>query len=848
MRVKRIVSTVALSSLASVSVPILTNAQVATYPLNRLFLTNSESVPLDQTLSFGSAKAVEDYFGATSIQATEATQYFNGYTGSVVDMLFTRFPPGGGRARLFSGNIANLSVSQLEAVSGSTLSVTSQGYTFSGQVNFSNVTSAHPFTTVASDIQTALDASVPGAAAMAGSSIQSEKVSFTGSVDQSVLTVNPGVSGYIGIGSYITVPGINSSNLQIVAQISGTSNGAGTYAIRNPSGNQSAAVEGMTDSYGELKVGSVTSGTVAAGQQITGTGVAPYTAIQSPISGSGAGSTWVLSSGPTQAVSNATLTTTAAPLAVSWNPVTGATKNSGAIWIEQWGTNDALGSSMTYAGPSAAATTLRLTQGTGARLSPLGEVGTSPSAFMTSVVQNEGAAFSSFQNVGNLAASTQTALQSWAQTQPGNGAYTYVNSPGTTTPLVAQFASNRLFLDTSNATPLGKILSFNSANAVANYYGASSNEAQLASDFFAGDTGNSANMLFALYPAMPWRANLYGGNVTQLSQLQVINNGSLTVTSDGLTYTAKGVNLSGVQSFSAAAQQITNALNSSLPTAAKTSNSSIASQSVLFNGSIQDAVLTVNSVQSGSIAVGSFITGTGVGAGAQITAQLSGTKGQAGVYVLKAREGSVTNLSMTGSYGMLTVGSVGSGTLADGEVVTGNGVAANTEIAANLSGTSGAGSTWVVTLASSQSVGSENLTMTGAPLGVDYNAITGATQNSGSFWLHGTFAGDAIAASTLSYATSGALADALGLDQAEAAALSQGGFSSSASDWMNNFVTNESNEFSSFQTTYSPVAATPPGLQDAMNTWAQSTGGLYNFLPAGTPQPRRRSSITRRRR
>ena len=86
---------------------------------------------------------------------------------------------------------------------------------------------------------------------------------------------------------------------------------------------------------------------------------------------------------------------------------------------------------------------------------------------------------------------------------------------------------------------------------------------------------------------------------------------------------------------------------------------------------------------------------------------------------------------MTESYGVLTIGSVSSGTVADGEQVTdaSGQVIPDTAIESNLSG-SGAGSTWLVNNA--LTVSSENMTMTAAPLSVVYTAITGDTAES---WL-----------------------------------------------------------------------------------------------------------------
>ena len=120
-------------------------------------------------------------------------------------------------------------------------------------------------------------------------------------------------------------------------------------------------------------------------------------------------------------------------------------------------------------------------------------------------------------------------------------------------------------------------------------------------------------------------------------------------------------------------------------------------------------------------------------AGAQITSQVSGTPNGAGVYSLYVPEGHISTETLTETYGVLTVGSIGAtspGPVAIGQQVTGPGVLPLTAIEANLSG-SGAGSTWLVNYA--QTVASENMTMTGAPLSVVYTPVTGATENSGSF-------------------------------------------------------------------------------------------------------------------
>ena len=117
----------------------------------------------------------------------------------------------------------------------------------------------------------------------------------------------------------------------------------------------------MTESYGVLTVGSVTSGTVADGEEVTGRGVASLTAIDDNLSGSGAGSTWLVNNA--QTVAPEPMTNTATPLSVSYKSIVGETANRDYFEVS---TNGAFGfdqnpSSLSYMGGSAAAT-LGLTQ------------------------------------------------------------------------------------------------------------------------------------------------------------------------------------------------------------------------------------------------------------------------------------------------------------------------------------------------------------------------------------------------------------------------------------------------------------------------------------------------------
>jgi hypothetical protein len=416
------------------------------------------------------------------------------------------------------------------------------------------------------------------------------------------------------------------------------------------------------------------------------------------------------------------------------------------------------------------------------------------------------------------------------------------------------YALDRLFLTNNDWTPLYDVLSFTNETEVENYYGATSQPAKLATEFFSNYTGNSATMLFTRYPDLPARAHLYGANIRDmtLAQLQTLN-GNLTITSEGYDYSAS-INLSGATSFVSAARTIANAFNKTLPTAAVTTQSSIAPVSVPFTGSISYGNLTVSSLSPGnSIEIGSYISGAGIPPGAQITSQINGTPNGVGTYGLFVREGVVSSEPMTESYGVLTVGSVSSGTVAVGQQVTNgsrgskNNILAHTAIEDNLGGGNGAGSTWVVDL--SQSVSAENVKMTGAPLAVAYRPVTGATVDGVTektgYLLIQQWPTFNFTSSTLTYA-GGSLALSLGLAEGsqgpdgtqDAFLSSPGQVVTSASEWMTNFVDTEDADWATFQTTYSPKAATPPGEQEGLEQWAQSTDGQYDYLKgysANTP-------------
>jgi Protein of unknown function (DUF3383)/PEP-CTERM motif len=457
----------AASLIASALLAERANAQSNPYALDRLFLAQGQSQPFDSVLSFNSVTAVENYYGVSTEEATLAQDFFAGYTGTSANMLFTRLPVLSARAHLVGGNVSNLSLAQLQAING-TISVTSQGYNYSASINLSGVTGTGTtaFKNAAYIIQTDLNNSLPPAAAATGS-ITPVSVAFTGSVNNLLLTVSSAPPGSIQVGSIITGRGM-PAGAQITSQVSGTPNGAGVYSLYVPEGHISSGT--LTETYGVLKVGSASSGTVAIGQQVTGASVLPLTAIESNLGGGA----WLVNYA--QTVGSENMTMTRAPLSVVYTPVTGATKNSGSFSIQQNGDFLYNSSSVSYATGNAA-NSLYLAQGTGpagqqATLNSPGEIvapngcaaGASDCISVATFMNNllaENDMFSSFQTTWDPAnyipPGEEAALEAWVENEDAQGGqYTYLENYSDTTPPIAASedpSAKRLFATAGATVP-----------------------------------------------------------------------------------------------------------------------------------------------------------------------------------------------------------------------------------------------------------------------------------------------------------------------------------------------------------------------------------------------------------
>lgn len=134
-----------------------------------------------------------------------------------------------------------------------------------------------------------------------GSIATGSSVNLPGTVP-SVLTVT-------AVGSGTVVPGLilSGTNVitgtQVIAQLSGTTGGVGTYSVTIP---QTVASTTITGAGGTLTVGGTVTGTFAVGDTISGTGVTTGTYITALGTGTGGAGTYIVS--PSQTASSTTIT------------------------------------------------------------------------------------------------------------------------------------------------------------------------------------------------------------------------------------------------------------------------------------------------------------------------------------------------------------------------------------------------------------------------------------------------------------------------------------------------------------------------------------------------------------
>jgi hypothetical protein len=177
---------------------------------------------------------------------------------------------------------------------------------------------------------------------------------------------------------------------------------------------------------------------------------------------------------------------------------------------------------------------------------------------------------------------------------------------------------NGLFLTTNISVPVGTVAEFPSAEAVADFFGASTREALMAAIYFDGfdiSTTKPGNILFAQYNTAAVAAYLRSGSLAgmTLSQLQALS-GTIIVTINGGAITTSSINLSGATSFSNAAALIQTALAAQL-----------ASTTCTFDSTLNAFI--IKSPTTGAASTIGFATGT-ISAGLKLTSLLGAVTSQ----------------------------------------------------------------------------------------------------------------------------------------------------------------------------------------------------------------------------
>jgi hypothetical protein len=383
-----------------------------------------------------------------------------------------------------------------------------------------------------------------------------------------------------------------------------------------------------------------------------------------------------------------------------------------------------------------------------------------------------------------------------------------------------------LCLTKNTRVPIGQVMSFPGAAAVAAFFGSATGEAVIAGGgqtlggnpagqgYFGGYVGATASpgaLLFAQYPQTAVAAWLRGGNISALTlaQLQALS-GSLTVVMDGYSHVIASISLASDNSFSAAAASLQAGFTD------PTESSFTASLGAAFTASGSGTNLTTTAV-TGLISIGDTVTGTGVPANTTILSQTSGTTGGAGVYVT-SNATTATAAACTTASNVLDVTVDTDIAIAVGQTLAGAGVTGAPVITAQISGTPG-------------SIGLYSIS--GSPLHVASEAMTGVATAplvtfdsvSGGFVITSGITGSA---STAAFAT-GTLAVPLLLTSATGATLSQGAAAAVPATFMNAIIAQTTNWASLF-TAFDPDGGNGNTIKLALAAWTNSVAPRYAYL------------------
>ncbi len=376
--------------------------------INATGLARGWLAPVGVAQPYTSATAVGAVFGTSSNEYAKAVTYFSGYQGmSQVPgtLLIGQFTPAAVPAWLRSASITSALPATLAALTG-TIGIVVDGYSYtSGALSLSGTT----YTNIASSLATCLNTTLPTGAstnATAGCTIAATNCTFTGGIAGNVLTVSASTGAAIVPGAIIT--GGAAAGTMIQNPLGSTTTGVGSYAVSGAAQNIAAGTS-MTATYGTMTVvGANASGTLAVGQQVTGTGVTVSgngTQITGLGTGTGNAGTYFVS--PSQSVGTAFIATTTAPkLSVTFDSATGSLIVTSGQFIGAASTMATTG----FTGTATVLSALGLASTTGCVVSQ-GSPGVTPATAMSAMVastQNWASFFTVYDPDGGT--STQASL------------------------------------------------------------------------------------------------------------------------------------------------------------------------------------------------------------------------------------------------------------------------------------------------------------------------------------------------------------------------------------------------------------------------------------------------------
>ena len=360
------ISSIPASALVNVT-PSVVGTGGSALQLIELMLTTNPIVPVGSVLSFPSLSAVQAFFGATANEAAEAAVYFAGFNGATqtpAALLFAQYPLAAVPAYVRGGSLS-LTLAQLQALTGN-LSITTDAGTHS-VTSYTGLSAATSFSQAAQ----ILLGSLPFVGPTVGSVTASVGATFTATGSGTNLTTSA-VVGLISVGDTIAGSGVTTGTT-IVSQTSGTTGGAGVYVTSLATTSSGASITGSSL---VLNVTAVGSGSVSAGNQITGTGITGVQEVASQLSGTTGGiGTYQLTNPAGTPFEVASETMAALTPAITWN----STLES---FVVSSGTT---GATSSVAFPTGTlATSLGLTVSTGA-VQSIGAAAAVPASFMAGI-------------------------------------------------------------------------------------------------------------------------------------------------------------------------------------------------------------------------------------------------------------------------------------------------------------------------------------------------------------------------------------------------------------------------------------------------------------------------------